>query len=114
MLFPDLVSPGASTDRQSRLSEINAATSATSLILNDQFNLTTTYFLIAGIAGINPHVATTGSVTFAQYAVQLDLQQEFSALQIPSNDSSGYFPQGANFPDSPNAYDYPTSIYGTE
>lgn len=94
--------------------EINAASSISALIYSDLFNLTQTYFLIAGIAGINPHYGTTGSVTFAQYAVQLDLQYEFSASQIPSNDSSGYFPQDAYYPDSPLSNDYPLEIYGTE
>lgn len=83
-------------------------------MLSPSFNLTRTYFLIAGIAGINPHLATTGSVTFSQYQVQFDLQYEFSADQIPSNYSSGYFPQGADIPDSPLGYDYPVEVYGTE
>lgn len=84
------------------------------MILSSDFNLTQTYFLIAGIAGINPHLATTGSVTFSQYQVQFDLQYEFSANQIPSNDSTGYFPQGAYYPDVPFSYDYPDEVYGTE
>ena len=94
--------------------EINAASTISALIYSNKFVLTKTYFLIAGIAGINPHLATTGSVTFAQYAVQLDLQYEFSASQVPTNDSSGYFPQDAYYPDSPSANDYPLEIYGTE
>lgn len=97
-----------------RILEINAASTISALVLSPYFDLTQTYFLIAGIAGINPHLATTGSVTFSQYQVQFDLQYEFSATQIPSNDSSGYFPQDADYPDSPNAYDYPLEIYGTE
>jgi len=103
-----------SADINDLLAEINAATSTSALIFSDAFNLTTTYFLIAGIAGVNPHVTTTGSVNFARYAVQLDLQMEFDSRQIPSNDTSGYFPQNANFPDETNAIDYPGSIYGTE
>src|SRR5271155_710195 len=51
--------------------EINAATSVTALTFSGYFNLTKTYFMIAGIAGVNPEVATTGSVTFARYAVQV-------------------------------------------
>ncbi len=31
---------------------------------------------VAGIAGINPKVATLGSVTFARYAVQVALEYE--------------------------------------
>ena len=94
--------------------EINAASSISALIYSNLFNLTQTYFLVAGIAGINPHVATTGSVTFAQYAVQFDLQYEFDSRQIPSNDTSGYFPQNGVFPDETSGMDYPGEIYGTE
>jgi len=68
--------------------EINAASSLSALWMSGCFNLTSTYFMVAGIAGVNPHVATTGSVTFAKYAVQLDLQYEFAKTQVPNNDSS--------------------------
>ena len=94
--------------------EINAASSISALIYSPLFSLKKTYFLVAGIAGINPHLATTGSVTFAHYAVQLDLQYEFSYNQVPSNDSSGYFPQDAFLPDFPLPTDYHAEIYGTE
>ena len=53
-------------------------------------------------------------MTFARYAVQLDLQYEFDSRQIPSNDSSGYFPQNSFFPDETAGIDYPGEIYGTE
>lgn len=84
------------------------------LIYSPFFELQSTYFLVAGIAGINPHVATTGSVTFPRFAVQFDLQYEFSEYQVPSNDSSGWFPQNAYYPDVPYSYDYPGELYGTE
>ncbi|MCJ1477988.1 hypothetical protein MMC13_006663 [Lambiella insularis] len=90
-------------------SEINAASSITALVQSPLFNLTHTYFLIAGIAGINPQVATLGSVTFARYAVQVALQYEFDAREIPANFSTGYIPQGSTAPN-----EYPQSIYGTE
>ncbi|KAI9782807.1 MAG: hypothetical protein M1839_004558 [Geoglossum umbratile] len=89
--------------------EINAATTITALTLSPVFNLTQTYFLIAGIAGINPEVATICSVTFARFAVQVALQFEFDAREIPTNFSTGYVPFGAV---SPN--EYPTILYGTE
>lgn len=74
-----------------------------------RFNLTSTYFLVAGIAGVNPEVATLGSVTFARYAVQVALQYEFDAREKPKNFSTGYFAQGSYAPGQ-----YPESIYGTE
>ncbi|KAL9100852.1 MAG: hypothetical protein Q9163_003818 [Psora crenata] len=68
-----------------------------------------TYFFIAGIAGISPKVATLGSVTFAKYAVQVALQYEFDAREIPDNFSAGYVPLGSTDPT-----EYPKTIYGTE
>jgi purine nucleoside permease len=68
-----------------------------------------TYFLIAGIAGINPKYGTLGDVAFSKYAIQVALQYEFDAREIPDNFTTGYFPQGSFAPDQ-----YPGSIYGTE
>ncbi|KAG6907756.1 hypothetical protein DXG01_007510 [Tephrocybe rancida] len=89
--------------------EINAATSITALLLSPSFDLTSTYFMVAGIAGINPKLATLNGVTFARFAVQVALQFEFDAREKPSNFSTGYVPQGSKSPDQ-----YPQSIYGTE
>ena len=90
-------------------SEINAAVTIASLVRSTSFDLTTTYFMVAGIAGVNPEVATICSVTFARYAVQVALQYEFSQFEIPTNFTSGYIPQGSTSPQ-----EYPQSIYGTE
>ncbi|KAJ9296828.1 hypothetical protein DTO271G3_5027 [Paecilomyces variotii] len=90
-------------------SEINAAVTISSLVASPLFDLTKTYFFIAGIAGINPEVATLGSVTFARFAVQVALQYEFDSREIPANYSTGYIPQGSYAPGQ-----YPASIYGTE
>lgn len=73
------------------------------------FDLTSTYFMVAGIAGINPEVATICSVTFARYAVQVALQHEFDPRDIPGNFTTGYIPLGATSPS-----EYPLNIYGTE
>ena len=45
--------------------------------------------MIAGIAGVSPKVATLGSVTFARYAIQVALQYEFDAREIPDNFTTG-------------------------
>jgi purine nucleoside permease len=90
-------------------SEINAAVTISSLVASGLFDLTKTYFMIAGIAGINPKHGTLGDVAFCKYAVQVALQYEFDAREIPANFSTGYVPQGSTYPD-----EYPQSIYGTE
>jgi len=86
--------------------EINAAATITALVLSPLFDLQSTYFLIGGIAGVNPEVATICSVTFARYAVQVALQYEIDAREIPANFSNGYVPLGSMSPDQ-----YPLSIY---
>ncbi|KAJ5219443.1 uncharacterized protein N7498_001542 [Penicillium cinerascens] len=90
-------------------SEINAATTVTSVAFSPLFDLSQTYVFIAGIAGVNPKRVTLGSVTFARYAVQVALQYEIDIRELPSSYSTGYIPLGSDYPDQ-----YPTSIYGTE
>ena len=89
--------------------EINAAGSIAALVFSQTFDLKHTYFLIAGIAGIDPNVGTTGAVTFARFEVQVALQYEFDIRELGSNFSTGYIPNGAKAP-----LEYPTFIYGTE
>jgi purine nucleoside permease len=89
--------------------EINAASTITALVHSPTFDLTHTYFLIAGIAGINPKVTTIGSVTLARFAVQVALQIEFDARERPLDSPTGYIPQGSELPT-----EYPTTLYGTE
>lgn len=91
------------------MAEINAATTIQSLALSPKFDLTSTYWLVAGIAGINPEVASICSVTFARFAVQVALQYEFSQFEIPANFTNGYIPFGSTRND-----EYPETIYGTE
>ncbi|KAE8442042.1 hypothetical protein EG329_003899 [Mollisiaceae sp. DMI_Dod_QoI] len=88
---------------------INAALTVSTLIASPHFDLTHTYFLIAGVAGINPKMGTLGSVVLSRYAVQVDLQYEFDAREIPAAWKTGYVPQGANGPN-----ESPKFIYGTE
>ncbi|GLB43406.1 putative purine nucleoside [Lyophyllum shimeji] len=109
--FPDVhcTADGSVCQVVTGSAEINAALSMASLLHSPSFNLTNTYFLIAGIAGISPKLGTLGSVTFARYAVQVGLQYEIDAREIPANFPTGYIPQGSSAP-----WEYPRSIYGTE
>ena len=88
--------------------EINAASTITALTLSPYFDLSKTFFLIAGIAGISPLQGTIGDVTFAKFAVQI-LEYEVDARDLPSNWTTGYFALGSDEPDQ-----YPENIYGTE
>lgn len=63
----------------------NAAASTLALILSDRFDLRRTYFMIAGIAGINPEQGTTGSAAWARYVVDYGLSWEIDAREIPGS-----------------------------
>jgi len=65
--------------------------------------------LIAGIGGVNPHQGTTGTAAFARFAIQVGLQYELDAREIPANWTTGYFALGSLYPGQ-----YPKSVYGTE
>jgi purine nucleoside permease len=89
--------------------EINAAATVSALVHSQRFDLTSTYFMVAGIGGVNPEVATICAVTFARYAIQVAMQYEIDPRELPANFSTGYVPQGSTLPS-----EYPQSIYGTE
>ncbi|KAM0667701.1 hypothetical protein ACQRIU_003566 [Beauveria bassiana] len=89
--------------------EINAAASAMALLLSPAFDLRKTYFLLGGIAGVNPHRATLGSVAFARYAVQVGLQYEVDPRSAPDDWDTGYISYGSDRP-----HQYPSVVYGSE
>ncbi|KAJ7269899.1 purine nucleoside permease [Mycena rebaudengoi] len=99
-LYPDVhcTSDGSICQLTTGQAEINAASTIAALLYSSSFKLTSTYFLIAGISGINPNVATIGSVTFARFAVQVALQFELDAREKPPAFSTGYFPLGSKAP----------------
>jgi purine nucleoside permease len=73
-----------------------AATMA--LGLDPRFDLTHAYWLVAGIAGIDPQDASIGSAAWARYVVDGDLAHEIDAREIPKDWKTGYFPRGAKGP----------------
>jgi len=110
-LFPDVhcTQDGSICQLTTGQAEINAASTMSSLLNSPRFDLRSTYFLLAGIAGVSPRQATVGSVTFARFAVQGGLQHEFDAREKPEHFPSGYFAQGTTAPGQ-----YPVWIDGTE
>ena len=68
----------------------NVAASTMALILSDKFDLRHTYFMIAGIAGIDPKEGTTGSAAWARYLIDYGISWEIDAREIPSTWPYGY------------------------
>lgn len=78
-----------------------AATMA--LGLDQRFDLGRAYWLVAGIAGIDPKDASIGSAAWARYVVDGDLAHEIDAREIPAGWKSGYFALDTKGPDDKSA-----------
>ena len=76
----------------------NAAASIMALGLDPRFDLTEAYWLVAGIAGIDPADGSIGSAAWAGYLVDGDLAHEIDAREIPADWPNGYFARGTSRP----------------
>ena len=89
----------------------NAAASTMALVLSAQFDLSHTYFIVTGIAGIDPEVGTLGSAAWARYLVDFGLQQEFDPREAPAGWNGGYVGIGAADPGVKPKFDYGTELF---
>jgi purine nucleoside permease len=87
----------------------NAAASVMALVDSELLDLRRTYFLIAGIAGIDPDMGTIGSAAWARFAVDVGIAHEIDARELPHGWSDGYFGVLTDSPDRK-----PRLAYGTE
>ncbi|MEO7414314.1 MAG: purine nucleoside permease [Opitutaceae bacterium] len=70
----------------------NAAASIMALGLDPRFDLRQSYWVIAGIAGIDPADGTLASAVWTDYIVEGDLAHEIDAREMPADWTTGYFP----------------------
>jgi len=89
----------------------NAAASMTAVLFSPLFDLRKTYFLIAGIAGIDPQRGTLGSAAWARYAVDLGLAHEIDAREMPRGWQDGYFGVGTDSPEDMPKFEYRTEVF---
>ena len=87
----------------------NAASTLSALIYSPVFDLRRTYFIIDGIAGVDPKDGTLGSVHWARYAVDATLRHEIDPRQMPTDWTSSFFGLGRSAPGQK-----PTHLAGTE
>jgi purine nucleoside permease len=80
------------------MGSIRSATATLALGLDQRFDLSHAYWLVAGIAGVDPHQATIGSAVWTHYLVDGDLAHEIDAREIPADWKSGYFALHSNGP----------------
>ena len=76
----------------------NATASIMALGLDDRFDLTQSYWLVAGIAGADPEDLSLGSAAWANHVVDGDLLYEIDGREIPEDWPYGMVPLGADRP----------------
>lgn len=69
-----------------------AAAGVMALGMDPRFDLSKAYWLVAGIAGIDPADASLGSAAWATYVVDGDLAHEIDAREIPAGWKTGFVP----------------------
>jgi len=67
----------------------SAAASIMALGLDPRFDLSKAYWILAGIAGIDPNRASVGSAVWASHIVDGDLAYEIDGREIPSDWTTG-------------------------
>ena len=76
----------------------NAASSVAAMALSDKLDLSHTYVLIAGIAGVDPKHGTLGSALWAKYAIDANLNHRIDIREAPEGWPTGFFGLGATKP----------------
>jgi purine nucleoside permease len=89
----------------------NAAASMMAVLYSGAFDLHQTYFVIAGIAGIDPRRGTIGSAAWARYAVDSGIAHEIDARELPHGWQDGYFGVLTDAPDQVPRFDYRTEVF---
>lgn len=69
-----------------------AAATIMALGMDRRFDLTKAYWVVAGIAGVNPAAASLGSAAWAEWVVDGDLAREIDAREIPADWKTGLLP----------------------
>lgn len=85
---PDLQILGIMTG----IGNTKSAASIMALGLDDRFDLSKAYWLVAGISGVDPADAPTGSAAWAEWLIDGDLSHQIDGREIPEDWKTGYIP----------------------
>ncbi len=76
---------------------VNAGASLMALGLDPRFDLSHAYWIINGIAGVDPEDASIGSVAWARYAIN-DVSRMIDPREAPKDWPTGFFAEGTAAP----------------
>ncbi len=103
--------PRAVCQMTTGMGHANAAASLMAVLYSGLFDLRQTYFLIAGIAGIDPARGTLGTATWARYAVDSGIAHEIDARDLPRGWQDGYFGVDTDSPAQMPKLEYGTEVF---
>jgi purine nucleoside permease len=75
-----------------------AAANTMALGMDPRFDLTKAYWVVAGIAGVDPEDASLGSAAWAEWVLDGDLGYEIDAREIPKDWKTGFVPLRKSVP----------------
>jgi purine nucleoside permease len=93
------------------MGKANAAASVSGILYSGKFDFTKSYFLIAGIAGIDPGQGTTGSAAWARYLVDYEIAWEIDAREKPASWTTGYLGINTKNPTQKPPLDYRSEVF---
>jgi len=86
----------------------------TALALDGKFDLRRSYWLFTGISGVDPHVASVGSVAWARWVIDGDALREIDDRTVPRGWPYGLYAIGASrpglLPSDPDHYGSVTDV----
>jgi len=77
---------------------VRAGNQIMALCLDPRFDFSKSYWLINGIAGVNPHVASEGSAAWSRHVIDGDIAYEIDSREAPADWPSGIMAIGNKNP----------------
>jgi purine nucleoside permease len=84
---------------------VRAGNQIMALVLSGQFDFSKTYWLLNGIAGVNPNVASLGSAAWARYVIDGDIAYELDPRDGLAGWPYGLMPIGSTAPNQPSGHE---------
>jgi purine nucleoside permease len=78
----------------------HGVTDLAAFVLDPRFDFHRTYWLFTGISGVDPRVASVGSVAWARWVIDGDMLREIDDREIPKDWPYGLYAIGAAAPDA--------------